>query len=62
LSWAQQFKQVVWLDSNEYPREHTNFDAVLAVDAHSSLKCDYTDAFSKLKQYKNNTQDFIFEY
>ncbi len=62
LSWAQQFKQVVWLDSNNYPREHSNFDAVLAVDAHSFLKCDYTDAFAELKQYKNNTQDYIFGY
>ena len=62
LNWAQQFEQVVWLDSNEYPREHSNFDAVLAVGAHSFLKCDYTNAFAELKQYKNNTQDYIFGY
>ncbi len=62
LTWAQQFEQVVWLDSNAYPREHSNFDAVLAVDAHSFLKCDYTNAFAELKQYKNNTQDYIFGY
>ncbi len=62
LNWAQQFQQVVWLDSNEYPREHSNFDAVLAVDAHSTLKCDYRNAFAELKQYKNNTQDYIFGY
>ena len=62
LNWAQQFEQIVWLDSNEYPREHSNFDAVLAVGAHSFLKCDCIDAFAKLKQYKNNTQDYIFGY
>ncbi len=62
LIWAQQFEQVVWLDSNEYPREHSNFDAVLAIDAHSFLKCNYTDAFAELKRYKTNTQDYIFGY
>ncbi|MCF6348233.1 MAG: aminodeoxychorismate synthase component I [Flavobacteriaceae bacterium] len=62
LNWAQQFEQVVWLDSNEYPREHSNFDAVLAVDAHSFLKCGYNNAFAELKRYKNNTQDYIFGY
>jgi len=62
LSWAQQFKQVVWLDSNAYPREYSNFDTVLAVDAYSSLESNYSNAFAELKQYKNNTQDYIFGY
>ncbi len=62
LSWAQQFKQVVWLDSNAYPREYSNFDTVLAVDAYCFLECDYTNAFAELKQYKNTTQDYIFGY
>ena len=62
LSWAQQFKQVVWLDSNAYPREYSNFDTVLAVDAYSFLKCDNKNAFSELKQYKNTTQDYILGY
>lgn len=62
LNWAQQFEQVVWLDSNNYPRKHSNFDTVLAVDAYSFLKCNYSDAFTKLKQYKNNTHDYIFGY
>jgi len=62
LNWAQQFEQVVWLDSNAYPREYSNFDTVLAVDAHSFLECDFSNAFAELKQYKNNTQDYLFGY
>jgi len=62
LNWAQQFEQVVWLDSNAYPREYSNFDTVLAVDAYSSLECNDLNAFSELKQYKNTTQDYIFGY
>jgi len=62
LNWAQQFNQIVWLDSNAYPREYSNFDTVLAVDAHSSLECNYSNAFADLKQYKNTTRDYIFGY
>ncbi len=62
LNWAQQFQQVVWLDSNDYPRKYTSFDAVVAVNANSCLTCDYTNAFETLKQYKNSIQDYIFGY
>jgi para-aminobenzoate synthetase component 1 len=62
LNWAQQFEQVVWLDSNDYPRKYTSFDAVVAVNANSCLTCDYTNAFETLKQYKNSIQDYIFGY
>ena len=54
LDWAQQFKHVVWLDSNsEFATGHTldlsSYDAVLAVDAESFLECNYENAFDKLK-------------
>ncbi len=62
LDWAQQFEHVIWLDSNNYPRKHSNFDAVLALDAHSFLECNHINAFENLKQYKNTTQDYIFGY
>ena len=62
LTWSQQFEHISWLDSNNYPRKHSTFDAVLAVDAHSFLECNYSNAFKKLKQYKNITQDYIFGY
>ena len=62
LTWAQQFQQIVYLDSNNYPQNYTSFDAVLAIDAHTQLSCNYHDAFRKLKKYKNNTKDYIFGY
>ena len=62
LTWAQQFHQIVYLDSNNYPQNYTSFDAVLAIDAHTEIRCNYCDAFRKLKKYKNNTKDFIFGY
>ncbi len=62
MAWAQQFEQVVWLDSNNYPQKYSKFQAVLAVDAHSILQSDFRNAFTKLKNYKTNLRDYIFGY
>lgn len=62
FEWSRQFFEVVWLDSNQYQQHHSNFDAVLAVEAFTALKTDYTDAFDKLKEYQEVTKDFIFGY
>ena len=62
LSWAQQFEQIVYFDSNNYPQKYSSFDAVLAIDAFTELDCNYSDAFEKLKVYKNYTKDYIFGY
>lgn len=62
LKWAQQFETVVWLDSNNYHQKHSNFDAVLAVDAYSKIESDFTNAFQKLKEYQSNVNDYLFGY
>lgn len=62
LSWSQQFREVIFLDSNSYPQEYSSFDFVLAVDAFTSLKTDYFNAFEDLKQYQQNTKDWLFGY
>ena len=62
LAWAQQFEQITWLDSNNYPRKYSTFDTVLAIRAQSFLKCDYKNGFEELKKYKNKTNDYIFGY
>ncbi|UMB60074.1 anthranilate synthase component I family protein [Lutibacter sp. A80] len=62
LKWAQQFKTAVWLDSNNYQQKHSNFDAVLAVDGFSEIKSSYKNAFTKLKEFQSNTNDYIFGY
>ncbi len=62
MAWSQQFEEVVWLDSNEYPQNYSSFDAVLAVDAHTEIECDFQNAFTELKQYKNQLKDYIFGY
>jgi len=66
LSWAQQFNDILWLDSNsEHFKTHQNYatyDAILAVDAFTAIQTDYFDAFDKLKEYYTTTKDWIFGY
>ncbi len=62
LYWGQQFDDIVWLDSNEYTQQYTSYDKVLAVDAFTSIKTDYDGAFDQLKEYQEQTKDWIFGY
>ncbi|OMQ08669.1 anthranilate synthase component I family protein [[Flexibacter] sp. ATCC 35103] len=62
LSWSQQFREIIFLDSNSYPQEYSSFDCVLAVDAFTSLKTDFHNAFDDLKQYQQTTKDWLFGY
>ncbi len=62
LSWSQQFREVIFLDSNTYPQEYSSFDCMMAVDAFTSLKTDFHNAFEDLKQYQQTTKDWLFGY
>lgn len=62
LQWAKQFSEVVWLDSNEYHHAHSQFNAVLAVDAFTALQTGAAGAFERLQEYQSTTADWIFGY
>jgi len=62
LAWAQQFREVVFLDSNDYPERFSSYDCLLAVDAFTSIKTDFFNAFEDLKQYQQVTKDWLFGY
>ena len=62
LFWSQQYNEVVWLDSNHYNQDYKRYDAILAVDALTSIETDFKDAFDKLKEYQTTTKDWIFGY
>lgn len=62
LSWAQQFREIVFLDSNNYPQKYSNYDCLLAVDSFTSIKTDFHNAFEDLKQYQQITKDWLFGY
>lgn len=62
LTWSQQFREVVFMDSNDYPQNYSSYDCILAVDAFTSINTDYQNAFEDLKQYQQVTKDWLFGY
>jgi para-aminobenzoate synthetase component 1 len=62
LFWSQQFREIIYLDSNDYPQNYSSYDCVLAVDAFTSIKTDCHNAFEDLKQYQQSTKDWLFGY
>ncbi|HTG65776.1 MAG TPA: anthranilate synthase component I family protein [Flavobacterium sp.] len=62
LLWSQQFREVTFMDSNQYQQDYSSYDWILAVDAFTSVKTDYFNAFEDLKQFQQSIQDWIFGY
>jgi para-aminobenzoate synthetase component 1 len=62
LFWGQQFREIIFMDSNEYPQQYSSYDCILATDAFTSIKTDYHNAFEDLKQYQQITKDWLFGY
>ncbi|MCF8321555.1 MAG: chorismate-binding protein, partial [Flavobacterium sp.] len=62
LIWAQQFREIVFLDSNDYPRQYSSYECLLAVDAFTSVKTDFHNSFDDLRQYQQTTKDWLFGY
>jgi len=62
LQWSRHFSEIAWLDSNHYKQHHSNFEAVLAVNAFTAVKTDYHNAFEQLQEYQQVTKDWIFGY
>ena len=62
LDWADQFREVVYLDSNDFPQNYSSYDAIVAVEAFTLIKTDYFNAFQKLSEYYHTTKDWLFGY
>ena len=59
IHWANQFREVVFLDSNNYSQKYSSYDLVLAVDAFTSIKTDSENAFQDLYQYQSQTKGWL---
>lgn len=62
LKWAQQFHEVVWLDSNDHNGKYSSFDGLLATDALTAMVTDHHNAFEDLKTYQDGSKDWLFGY
>ncbi len=63
LCWANQFEDVIVLDSNSDENKkalYSSYDFIVAVDAFTSLKTDFENSFKELVQYQNLTKDWLF--
>jgi para-aminobenzoate synthetase component I len=62
LQWAQYAREVVFMDSNQYPHLYSEYDCLLALEAFTVLKTDYSGAFEALHQYQSLSKDWLFGY
>ena len=66
LCWSQQFREIVFLDSNSETNanisKYSTYDCILAVDAFTSIKTDFHNAFEDLKTVQQTTRDWLFGY
>lgn len=62
LQWSQQFRELVFLDSNSADSKHSSYDCILAAAAFTSLQTDYVNAFEDLNVYQKTTKDWLFGY
>lgn len=62
LCWSQQFDEVAWLDSNGHSGRYSSFEGMLAIDALTVKVTDTENAFEDLKEYQQETNDWIFGY
>lgn len=62
LSWSQQFREITYLDSNDYKQPYSSYSCLIAVDAFTSIKTDFCNAFEDVAQYQQTTKDWLFGY
>ncbi len=66
LLWAQHYHQIFWFDSNQNTQitsqKYQDYDAVLALDSHREIACDYQNAFKNLKEFQSQVKDYLFGY
>ena len=60
--WGCRFREMVWLDSNEYPDLRGRYQAIMAADAFTSIRAEAGDAFDRLQEYRAVTEDWLFGY
>ena len=58
LLWANSFREVVFLDSNNYPQTYSNFDSILALEAFTSISTDFSKAFEDLQSNNHDGLEF----
>ncbi|MBF6609005.1 MAG: anthranilate synthase component I family protein [Flavobacterium sp.] len=62
LQWSAAFREVAFLDSNNYRHNYSQYNCIVAADAFTSLQTDFHNAWDDLQQYQQSTRDWLFGY
>lgn len=62
LNWASKQEYCAFFDSNQLEDEFSQFSIVLAVGKKSELQINSGGAFDRLKEFREEVQDYIFGY
>lgn len=60
--WGSRFREMLWLDSNDYPDLKGRYQAVMGADAFTSIRAEAGDAFDRLAEYRAVTADWMLGY
>ena len=62
LHWSKRYSTTVVLDSNDYAHQETDYDFILATDAHTVVQSQSHHAFTALQTHLNSHSDWLFGY
>jgi len=62
LHWSKRYSTTVVLDSNDYAHQETDYDFILATDAHTVVQSQSHHAFTDLQTHLHSHSDWLFGY
>lgn len=63
LGWANSHSHVAYLDNNQFTNyPDPSFECLIAAGMLSHLQCDVGNAFKQLREYQQQTNDWLFGY
>ena len=64
LHWAQQFNNICFLDSNNYPPQHTEFsyNSIVGIGKIEELKIEAENNFEQIENFYAKKKDWLFGY
>lgn len=63
LQWANEFEVVCYLDNNDYPSKHNNYECLIAVGVEEQIvKVKSGNAFNQLQEFYEEQKDWLFGF
>jgi para-aminobenzoate synthetase component 1 len=62
LHWSKRYSTTVVLDSNDYAHQETDYDFILATDAHTVVQSQNQDDLDSLQTHLHSNPDWLFGF